>query len=100
MIARLTLSDWSRPEDGVELSNDWASCLAFWSAVLELAAADDGDAVYFHLRDDDECLAIEIGNDRFALEPPPREYRRRLLGALTLLAAGSRPRQRSSNFGA
>jgi hypothetical protein len=91
MVTRLTCNDYDfcAPEWGdLELSESWASYRAFWTAVLSLATADNADAVYYRPGDGDECLAVEIGDEGYGLEPPPKEYRRRLLAAVKRLAGG------------
>jgi hypothetical protein len=91
MVARLNRKDYDfcAGEWGdVELSESWASYRAFWTAVLSIAAADNAKAVYYRQSDDDKCLAVEIGEEGYGLDPPPKEYRRELLTAVKRLAAG------------
>jgi hypothetical protein len=87
MSTLLTFADYCDPNWGlIELANNETSIRAFWTAVLQFAAADGATAVHYDLNLGSECLSVEMDCHRHVMVPPPREFREDLFAAICRLA--------------
>lgn len=86
----LTFADYFSTDWGsIEIADDESSHRAFWTAVLQFAAADGATEIHYDLDKGSECLSIVIDGEGYAMEPPPSEFRVDLLTAAHRLATGS-----------
>lgn len=68
ILKQLKTADYDAANWGeIELSSDTNTHRAFWSAVLQLAAADSAQCVTYKLDREEDCLAVEIDGQEFVM---------------------------------
>ena len=89
MSATLTFANYSDQDwSSLDITSDWVSYRAFWSSVLQFATADEASEVYFRLDQGEDCLTVRVDGEKFAMEPPPVEFRQVLHTAACKIASG------------